>query len=126
MDAERCVACGEIIPEGYQVCFACAPDPVAMEKLNFESNMGCVKCKRTTGRLTWHEPIMGHKARKLSIQYGLRVGAHWDCHEEIQTEPSQEFNKALQKQMQRKFQLFYPHLDFLKIFGRNYLTEDDQ
>ena len=69
-----------------------------------------------------HEPLMGHKYKRLSEQYGLSVPLCLpDCHCYVQTEPTQEYNRYLQQLMQRKFERENPKLSFLKVFGRNYL-----
>ncbi len=121
----QCSKCGEALIEGIDTCFNCPPSKDDLEEMELLSMNGCVKCG-TLVNLTWHEPIMGHKCRKLSQMYDLKVRACWECHEYIQNEPTQEFNKMLQKRMQRKFKLLNKDLDFLKIFHRNYLTEEDE
>lgn len=67
-----------------------------------------------------HEPLMG-KNRQLSIKYKLQVQLCFDCHRFAHDEPSQEYNNELKKQMQLKFESEHPELDFVKVFGRNYL-----
>jgi hypothetical protein len=121
MTEERCVCCGEIIPEGLQVCFNCEPK---IEKHVSFSKGECFRCKKCPPEVitTWHEPLMGRKYKRLSEKYGLRVPLCFPgCHEYAQEEPSQEYNRYLQKLMQRKFEREYPHLSFMSIFGRNYL-----
>lgn len=97
--------------------FAEAPEEIFEDPL--EQRYTCYKCKIEYG-ITLHEPLMG-KNRQLSIKYKLQVPLCWKCHDEVQREPSQEYNRMLQVIMQRKFILYYPELDFLTIFGRNYL-----
>lgn len=126
MDAERCVSCGEIIPEGAQVCFSCmTQDAIPLEDDIPRMNPNeCFKCgtKKPFVTISMHEPLMGAKYRRLSRKYGLVVPLCLPgCHDLVQREPSQEYNRMLQKIMQRKFMRDYPHLDFMKIFGRNYL-----
>jgi hypothetical protein len=118
---DRCVCCGEIIPEGLQVCFACEVD--VDENISF-SKAECFKCKKKAPwfTITWHEPLMGNKYKKLSEKYKLQVPlCHPGCHDIVQREPSQEYNKSLQKLMQHKFEREHPELSLLAIFGRNYL-----
>jgi len=117
MTEERCVCCGEIIPEGLQVCFNC--DPKLEEYISFSKGQ-CFKCGATR-LITMHEPLMGNKYRDLSVKYDLRVPLCWECHEYVQIEPSQEYNKYLQVLMQEKFNRENENLNFLRIFGRNYL-----
>jgi hypothetical protein len=70
-----------------------------------------------------HHCIYGTANRKLSEKYGLKIYlCHW-CH----NEPPRglHFNKKLDteiKQMaQRRFNVVYPDLDFMQIFGRSFL-----
>lgn len=81
--------------------------------------MICYRCGGTN-LVSLHEPIMG-KNRKLSIEYDLRVPLCFDCHRLAHDEPNQTFNNSLKVEMQKKFESENPNLDFLKIFGRNYL-----
>lgn len=81
--------------------------------------MICYRCSGTNS-VSPHEPLMG-KNRQLSIKYGLRVPLCFDCHRLAHDQPGQEFNNSLKIEMQKKFEKEYPDLDFLKIFGRNYI-----
>lgn len=53
MDADRCVICGDIIPEGTQVCVNCIN---SCNECGWESNENCKACmmesetKKITGR----------------------------------------------------------------------------
>ena len=72
--------------------------------------------------------IFGGSNRKWSEKYGLTV---WLTHDEHNEPPfgvhhCNTTNRALQRAGQLKFQEVYPHLDFMKIFGRNYLDADDR
>lgn len=126
MDAERCTSCGEVIPEGGQVCFNCLhPGSIPEEDdIPLMNPNECFRCERRKPyvTITKHEPLMGAKYRNESRKYGLWVPLCWPgCHNEVQEEKTQEYNRMLQKIMQRKFMRDYPELDFMKIFGRNYL-----
>jgi hypothetical protein len=81
--------------------------------------MICYRCG-STNQVSLHESLMG-KNRKLSIKYDLRVPLCFNCHRLAHDEPSQEFNRELQRQMQIKFESEHPNESFIKIFGRNYL-----
>lgn len=81
--------------------------------------MICYRCGGTNS-VSLHEPIHG-KNRKISIKYDLRVPLCFNCHRLAHDEPNQTFNNALKVEMQKKFEIEHPELDFLKIFGRNYL-----
>ena len=97
-------------------------EPILEQELSFSKGC-CFKCEALASqkKITLHEPLMGAKYRNLSIQYGLRVPLCADCHEEIQIESSQEYNKYLQILMQEKFERENPNKRFLEVFGRNYL-----
>ncbi len=97
--------------------FAEPPEEIFEDPL--DQRYTCYKCK-IEHRITLHEPLMG-KNRQLSKKYKLQVPLCWKCHEKVQTESTNEYNDMLKKIMQRKFILYYPELDFLTIFGRNYL-----
>jgi hypothetical protein len=99
-------------------------DESVLEQTPSFSKGYCFKCGALASqkRITMHEPLMGAKYRNLSIEYGLRVPlCQPGCHELVQEEPSQEYNKYLQILMQQKFERENPDKSFLKIFHRNYL-----
>ena len=77
----------------------------------------CMLCG-STYQLTWNEVFRG-KNRKLSMQYGLCQRLCLDCHRKYQDDPV--FNDIWHKKGQLAFITNYPDLDFVKIFGRNYL-----
>lgn len=123
MDAEKCSSCGEVIPDGQQSCFMCFIEPLEDDFPKMSPSV-CFKCgkEKPWHTITMHEPLMGAKYRKLSIQYGLQVPLCYPgCHDEVQEEPSQEYNKYLQVLMQQKFNREQKELNFMKIFGRSYL-----
>ena len=82
----------------------------------------CLVCG-STHNLHVHEVFFGTANRQKSIKYGCCVCLcsrhHNGSNEGV------HFNKTLdlklKKHMQKRFQEVYPELDFLKIFGRNYL-----
>ena len=69
-------------------------------------------------QLTWNEIFRG-KNRKLSMKYGLVQRLCLSCHMKYQDDPV--FNEIWHKKGQIAFNKHYPELDFVKIFGRNYL-----
>ena len=80
-----------------------------------------------TDSLEEHHIFYGRGLRKLSEKYGLTV---WLTHDEHNEPPfgvhhCKAANRSLQRAGQLKFQETYPELDFMKIFGRNYLDADD-
>lgn len=75
-----------------------------------------------TDSLEYHH-IFGGSNRKWSEKYGLTV---WLTHDEHNEPPwgvhhCQTTNRSLQRAGQKAFMEHYPNLDFIKIFGRNYL-----
>ena len=72
--------------------------------------------------------IFGGPNRKLSEQYGLKVWLRHDLHNEppYGAHHCRRTNRMLQQAGQRAFQAKYPDLDFVKIFGRNYLDSEAQ
>ena len=82
----------------------------------------CYVCG-TPFNLHIHEVYFGTGKRQLSIKYGCCVGL---CarHHNMSNE-GVHLNRALdlelKRDMQKKFKEVYPALDFLKIFGKNYL-----
>ncbi len=82
----------------------------------------CYFTGRTDG-LECHHVFYGGGRRKLSELYGLTV---WLTHAEHNEPPGGvHFNKnkrrTLEQDGQRAFEKAYSYLDFVKIFGRNYL-----
>ena len=82
----------------------------------------CIECG-TTRDIHKHEVFFGTANRKLSIKYGLVVPLCAYHHN--MSNKGVHFNKKLDtelKQMaQRRFNVVYPDLDFIKVFGKNYL-----
>ena len=75
-----------------------------------------------------HHMISGTANRKLSEKYGLKVRLciphHTAGPEAVHL--NHETMEILQKEAQRAFEKHYPNLDFRKIFGINYLTDQDR
>jgi len=67
--------------------------------------------------------IFGAANRKNSEKYGLKVPLCHYCHNEPPNgvHHNRERNLTLKRLGQRAFNMTYPELDFMKIFGRNYL-----
>lgn len=82
----------------------------------------CYVCG-TTLNLHIHEVFYGTANRKQSIKYGCCI-ALCACHHNMSND-GVHFNKSLdlkvKKDMQKRFEEVYKDLDFVKIFGRNYL-----
>ena len=73
--------------------------------------------------LECHHIFGGNPNRKLSEKYGMKVMLHYTRHNQppLGVHHNLDLNLELQQFGQRKFQEMYPELDFIKIFGKNYL-----
>ncbi len=69
-------------------------------------------------QLTWNEIFRG-KNRQLSMKYGLCQRLCLSCHMKYQDDSI--FNEKWHKKGQLAFNTNYPELDFVKIFGKNYI-----
>ena len=70
-----------------------------------------------------HHVIYGNSNRKWSDKYGLVVGLCAEHHRGSDISPhfNRDFNLQLKQYAQERFQEEYPDLDFVSIFGKNYL-----
>jgi hypothetical protein len=76
-----------------------------------------------TDSLEEHHIFYGQGRRKLSERYGLKV---WLTHDEHNEPPhGVHFNQAARRRLERAgqeaFERKYPDLNFMRIFGKNYL-----
>jgi len=76
-----------------------------------------------TDSLEEHHIFYGQGRRKLSERYGLKV---WLTHDEHNEPPdgvhfNQAARRALERAGQEAFERKYPKLNFMRIFGKNYL-----
>ncbi len=75
-----------------------------------------------------HHVMGGTANRRLSEKYGLKVWLDPDHHlygpEAVHK--NAEVAEILHKEAQQAFERTYPDLDFQKIFGKNYLTENER
>ena len=86
-----------------------------------QKNKRCWSCANP--HVEEHHCIHGNANRKLSEKYGLKI---WLCetHHRLGNQSvhmNADRDLKIKKMAQRRFQEVYPELDFLKIFGRNYL-----
>ena len=72
----------------------------------------------STYKLTWHEIFFGRN-RRNSMKYGLCLRMCLKCHRKYQEDKN--FNEVWHVRAQKKFNEVYPDLDFVEIFGKNYL-----
>ncbi len=83
----------------------------------------CFFTERTDNLENHHIYFNGTGQRKLSERYGLTVYLTHDAHNEPPN--GVHFNKTRRRELERigqtAFQEQYPELNFIQIFGRNYL-----
>lgn len=93
-----------------------------MTKSIISNEKECLVCG-TTYNLHRHHIFFGTGKRQLSEKYGCWCYLCSEHHN--MSKFGVHFNKILdtklKKNAQKKFEEAYPELDFLKIFGRNYL-----
>lgn len=86
------------------------------------NNKQCLVCGSTKD-LHIHEVFFGTANRKQSIKYGccvcLCAKHHNTSNEGVHF--NKELDAQLKKMMQQRFIEVYPNLNFITIFGRNYL-----
>lgn len=92
-----------------------------MSKSIIQKNKECFVTKSTTNLHKHH--IFGGANRKLSEKYGLWIYLRADWHD--MSDYGVHFNKELDTRLkiiaQRRFIEEYPHQDFVRIFGKNYI-----
>lgn len=92
-----------------------------MSKSIIQKNKECFVTKSTTNLHKHH--IFGGANRKLSEKYGLWIYLRADWHD--MSDYGVHFNKELDTRLkiiaQRRFIEEYPHQDFIRIFGKNYI-----
>lgn len=74
-----------------------------------------------------HHVMGGVANRKLSEKYGLKVYLDPNHHQygPEAVHKNAEVANLLKKEAQKAFMRTYPDLNFLEIFGKNYLTENE-
>lgn len=77
----------------------------------------------STINLHKHHIYFGNPGRKLSERYGCWVWLRSDWHNmsDYGVHKNHELDLLLKRACQRLFNEAYPELDFIQIFGRNYL-----
>ena len=82
----------------------------------------CLICG-STQNIHIHEVFYGTANRQLSIKYGLCVclcGRHHNL-SNVGVHFNKQLDTNLKQHAQQKFNEVYPELNFMKIFGKNYL-----
>lgn len=75
-----------------------------------------------------HHVMGGTANRKLSEKYGLKVYLDPDHHRHgtDSVHKNAKVAEMLHREAQKAFERTYPDLSFRKIFGKNYLTENER
>ena len=82
------------------------------------------KCYKTGDRTGLHEHhIFGGGRRKLSEKYGLKIWLRYDWHD--LAHHNKEFADQLKKMGQRAFEKEHSRAEFMLIFGKNYLWDEE-
>ena len=92
-----------------------------MKSIMQEDKDICYLCK---GRATEeHHCIYGTANRKLSEKYGLKIYLCPYCHRisKLAVHKNYFTDIKLKQEAQHRFNEVYPNLNFLQIFGKNYL-----
>ena len=93
-----------------------------MSKSIISNERECIVCK-TTQNLHKHHIFFGNGNRKLSEKYGC--WCYLCARHHNMSNDGVHFNKQLNLKLrtyaQKRFEETYPELDFLKIFGINYI-----
>lgn len=93
-----------------------------MKSIMVEDMSLCCRCGRYPAEE--HHVIYGWANRQLSEKFGLKVPLCAECHRgKDGAHYNAEYSLSLKKWAQRCFEAEYPNLDFVEIFGRNYLWE---
>lgn len=81
----------------------------------------CVLCGRRTN-LELHHLLRGSQ-RKMADKYKLVVWLCHDCHMQVHDEP--ELMKECRREGQRRFEKEHSREEFIKVFGKNYLGDEE-
>ena len=94
-----------------------------MESVVTSDMTHCLECG-TTSNIDVHHCIHGYANRKLSTKYKLIVPLCHRHHMELHNNAEMDFHyKAM---AQTAFEKAYPDKNFREIFGRNYITVNEQ
>ena len=102
-----------------------------MKSIIQQNRKVCYLCEKIYGRTYEREDLEEHHVfpgnnRKNSEKYGLKVYLCPECHqfgpEAVHKMPNQGYDLLLKQIAQAKFKKMNPELDFISIFGKNYLV----
>ena len=82
----------------------------------------CYICGRW-GQTEEHHMIHGTAGRKKAEKYGLKVHLCHDCHMKLHDKG--EHDRTLQCIAQDVFERNFGHEEWMRIFGKNYILEDE-
>jgi len=85
----------------------------------------CALCGTThkDAELTTHHVFHGKRFKPISDRYGFVITLCSECHKRLHG--SREWDKKVQKRCQRAFEQKYGRDEFIYIFGKSWLTEED-
>lgn len=89
-----------------------------------QDEKACYITESTTD-LHKHHIYFGNPGRKLSEKYGCWVWLRSDWHNmsNYSVHSNRELDLILKRSCQKMFSVAHPNLNFVDIFGRNYLEE---
>lgn len=91
-----------------------------MKSIIQEDTDYCFVCGRYGTEI--HHILFGTANRKLSDKYGLVIGLCCEHHRgRTGVHQNRELDLTMKRVAQRAFNEAYPNMDFLTVFGRNYL-----
>jgi len=73
--------------------------------------------------LTTHHVFHGNRFKHVSERYGMLLTLCDDCHKRLHS--SRELDKQVQKACQLAFEERYSREEFTAVFGKSWLTADD-
>lgn len=94
------------LPKGYKIKYKGSAQSV------------CSECNRYT-TVQWHHMIHGKNRRKYSDFFMLVALLCPECHAKLHSDAKMDLE--YKQRAQQRFNENYPDLDFVDIFGRNYL-----
>lgn len=90
-----------------------------MKKSIISNSECCYFCKTTQGLHT-HHCLFGSN-RKMADKYGLTVRLCYKCHNDVHMHHDKAL--ILMQLAQKVFEEHYGHEEYMRVFGRNYLTD---
>lgn len=98
-------------------------DRVRKVKILGDTPDRCYICT-SRGPLETHHLLHGTANRKQADKYGLTVHLCHRCH--MRLHDKGEHDRALQRIAQDTFEKNFGHEEWMRIFGKNYILEDEE